>query len=686
MQPISDLSILNIEVTQAIQCIGPGAGYGAPDNSLMLNSDRDVAVRVYIGHNGKFPGASPLGPALKDATVTIRWVAEHEASAGAFLPTQMSTKFNVPNTADLNQLRNDQAGSATFIIPAAKLGKPNRFKSLWVEAEVTGPAGFTDTNPANNSKWVQLGGRDATGKVIPGGMFPFSRLKVLGILVHYHPKGAFISGWPDMKVAANAKGLMEKTYPMDVDYSLHLGWLEFGPKCTYCKPIDKDTVGFNNSLILQLAYATNYITPKPDVLFGWLPKKANGYLVVYGLGTNSPPVAWLVEQADPYRNEVGLAHETGHTQGMDHTDSGLGCSSMILEAGFDLGAGLPVPSTTYDYMGDSGPNGWISPCMWSTLTGGSCLCPTASTSGSGSFWPKKLTREPQSAMLVSGTVDRVGRGAITGIRQITSQGPFPPADVQGRYSIVLADDEGEELYRHGFDLRFRSLCGNEPVDEDGFFLLLPRPEGLNRVRLEKEAEILDERTERRHRPEVRFEYPEPDHEYEGEIQVTWRGRHEDDANLEFDLLYSPDNGESWGPIAIALTENSLRVDTRRLRGRDRCRFRLLASDGFSTTSVDSEPFALVPEQPIFDAPAPARYVGDSETGIVHDDWAVDECDVETIIRQGTAVCFAEDDPAKAEELGYRLCRRCFRERGRDNVEDRESEVPDPDQRREEISE
>lgn len=661
MQSISDLFISHIEVTQAIQCIGSSVGYAASDNSLKLNSDRDVAIRVYIGHNGKFPGASMLSPALKGTTVTIRWVAEHQWAFGAFLPQELSKKFDIPSTTDLEQLRNDQAGSATFVIPASKLGKPNRFKSLWVEAEVMGPAGFIDINPANNSKSVQVGGTDSTGAVLPGGMFPFPTLRVMGIPIHYHPEGAAVTGWPDMKVAAKSSGLMEKTYPMDVDYDLYLGFLEFGPNCAHCQPIDKDSAGFNNSLIMRLSYALNYFKPMPDVLFGWLPKNANGRSDIYGLGTDSPPVAWLVQQGDAYRNEVGLAHETGHTQGVAHTDSDWGCSSTIREAGFDLGVGLPVPSTTYDYMGGGGPNGWTSPCMWSKLTGGSCACPTATTNGTGSFGPKRLSSRMQRAVLISGAVNRTGQGTITGLRQISSQGPFPPPDTRGPYSIVVSDQQGQEVSRYGFDLRFRSLCGSEPVEQDGFFFLLPWPEGVSRVRLERESEVLDERTEYRHRPEARFECPEADHEYEGELHVAWQGRHEDDADLDYTLLYSPDDGESWGPIAIGLSRSSLRLDTRRLRGTDRCKFRLLASDGFSTTSVESATFQLMPVQTIEELPAPTRYVGDPESHVLHDGWALEGCDVEGLTREGAMVCFSEDAPTQAGHLGYSLCGRCFHE-------------------------
>lgn len=597
MKPITDLSIAAIEVTQAIQCLGPSTGYPASDNSLILNADRDVAVRVYVGHDGKYPNVGPLSPVLKGAKVTVRWVAEHHGMFGAFLPEEMSTTFDVPRSTDVTELRGDADGSAIFTIPAAKLGKPYRSKSLWVEAEVTGPPGFTDADPSNDSTSVQIGGKDQTGAPIPGGMEPIEPLRIIGLPIHYHPKQAATKGWPEWKTIAKADGLIQKTYPMDVEYQMAAAFLEYGENCKCCKPIQWDSASWSNALIVALSYAMEHFDPKPDVLFGWLPKGANGNSVVWGLGTNSPPVAWLVQQSDDHRTAAGMAHETGHTQGIEHTDNDLGCSMTIVEGGFDLATKTPVPANTYDYMGSGGPAGWISPCMWSLLTGGSCACPKGgSSSSTGSFWPKKLSRLPLATMLISGTLDQEGRGLITGVQQTSSRGPFPHSVETGSYSITLTDTEGRALSTHRFDPAFRTLCDGEPAEEDGFFFQIPLPDGARRVALLREGEVLDERRAHEQRPTVTFVTPDEGEVFTSELAIAWRGEHAEDAELDYTVLYSPDGGESWNPIAIGLQDSGLHVDVRWLQGGDQCMLRIIASDGFSSTSTESPTFTVAPAE------------------------------------------------------------------------------------------
>ena len=105
-----------------------------------------------------------------------------------------------------------------------------------------------------------------------------------------------------------------------------------------------------NELLLNLGWAKKFMTPEPDVLVGWLPINANGFCTVYGLATNYPEIAWCVQKEDFEHNEMLLAHEVAHTQGLDHpTETYIGCPGTIAETGFDLEKGVPVPSTTVDF-------------------------------------------------------------------------------------------------------------------------------------------------------------------------------------------------------------------------------------------------------------------------------------------------------------------------------------------------
>jgi hypothetical protein len=91
--------------------------------------------------------------------------------------------------------------------------------------------------------------------------------------------------------------------------------------------------------------------------------------------------------------------------------------------------------------------------------------------------------------------------------------------------------------------------------------------------------------------------PAPGAVISGTTTISWTASDEDGDTLRYALLYSPDDGESWFPIAFEVEDTSLEVDTDSLAGGEWALVRVRASDGFNTTTADSAIFQVTRKAP-----------------------------------------------------------------------------------------
>ena len=144
----------------------------------------------------------------------------------------------------------------------------------------------------------------------------------------------------------------------------------------------------------------------------------------------------------------------------------------------------------------------------------------------------------------------------------------------------------------------------EPIDIDFFSLQLPYPAGTSRVVLTHGGTVLAERIVSQHAPQVIITSPAGSEYWNGTQTVTWTADDGDGDTLTYVVLYSPDDGQSWLPIATDLTETSFSFDTTFVGGGSISRIRVLASDGINTGLADSAAFSVGRKAPeaFIDAP------------------------------------------------------------------------------------
>jgi hypothetical protein len=324
-------------------------------------------------------------------------------------------------------------------------------------------------------------------------------------------------------------------------------------------------------------------------------------------------------------NDYLLAHEVGHAQGLWHPESTKKTPCWpypgdytIKETGFDPAAKSVKSASTSDFMSISGvdpANVWISPFMWNMLlktkftkdwayakTGCASPAPPASAEFSA---PSLNTVEvnppdpqPQPALLVSGSVRRDGTGRLDALYQISHTGPLAIPQPDAPYCLDWQSQTGALVVQHCFDLDFSGSESQEDKSQASFSFALPFPADARRLVLRHGPTVLAERVASAHAPEVTVLAPTAGAMIAAATTISWAASDQDGDPLTYAVQYSTDGGTSWWPMGFDIGGTSLDVDSIHWAGSSAARVRIIASDGFNSTSANSAPFQVPGKPPL----------------------------------------------------------------------------------------
>ncbi|NIV29981.1 MAG: hypothetical protein GWN58_10910, partial [Anaerolineae bacterium] len=197
----------------------------------------------------------------------------------------------------------------------------------------------------------------------------------------------------------------------------------------------------------------------------------------------------------------------------------------------------------------------------------------------------------QTYLAVSGSIRATDEIEILPAWQFTSlgapQNPPPGTD----YCVELRDSGESVLQAQCFDLYlpFQMSWGHFMVS----FPLTGEP-----ARVVVGAVELGEIPVSSHQPEVSISAGTVLRSTSSVLALAWTASDLDGDDLEYSIQYSPDDGDSWLPVAANLDSAAYILNLDEVPGGAQARVRVEASDGFHVTSDEYGPFAVPDHTPL----------------------------------------------------------------------------------------
>jgi hypothetical protein len=206
-----------------------------------------------------------------------------------------------------------------------------------------------------------------------------------------------------------------------------------------------------------------------------------------------------------------------------------------------------------------------------------------------------LAAQIQTVYYISGFANRKGTGQL---RPVFVQPGFPmEPPVPGEYSLELLDANGRSLLSLPFFVTFVDVEGIE-TDSFYFDFQIPAREGTAEIQLRHGRTLLDTIRISKNAPTVAVRSPNGGEQWKGAQTIEWTAEDADRDALTFNILYTPNDGETWIPVASGIQRNTYDLDTDTLPGGTQARIRVVATDGFNTSQDDSDAvFTVVNKAP-----------------------------------------------------------------------------------------
>jgi hypothetical protein len=197
----------------------------------------------------------------------------------------------------------------------------------------------------------------------------------------------------------------------------------------------------------------------------------------------------------------------------------------------------------------------------------------------------------ESVYYLSGQVNLNGTGSLDPIQVLPGivSDPIAPGD----YSIEVLNSTQVVLLSVPFMAVFSDTEG-VPLDSVYFSYQLRSQEDVGAILLKHNTDVLDSIIPSSNPPLVVVTAPGDGDTWSDQETISWQASDADGDPLQFTILYSPDEGDNWYPVASEITGTEYVVDVSLLPGGVGGKIQLIASDGFHTVQAQSSGTFTVP--------------------------------------------------------------------------------------------
>ncbi len=624
-----DVEFNALEVTQAVQ---------TRTNQMPLVDDKDTVARAYVDTDGLLPRSQAVIVSLYgskgDVDLPGSPLARYQIA-----PVTIDRE-DINDTADFKLPETWNDGSIDFRVVARK------YRASGQDASANIPISFTQKETP--TYWiVPINTGTNASPVLP------SNTEI-----------------------ASQESYLKTVFPVPDVKFVRKPWQVLGP--TSVGNTISDLNQYHSQVVLSwilgLIFTGNPPFDLPDQIYGFTPS-GGGISDPIWFGGNG----FVARGFRGTSREATMAHEINHNLDRDptgtwgrHAPFGCGAGGPdsawpfgnddIQQVGFDprlpwvSGTGsrdTVIPSNYPDYMSycqsddlagnPSGqlPTKWISTYRWQNLFNNFSTFLAASAKFEAAALAQAQIEE---TLYISGQLNIAGTGELN---PVVMQPGMPTDPIrEGKYMVELLDVTGRPILQQPFFVSFVDVEGvrHEVVP---FSFVLPTPKlPVGTVVLKLGEEVLDTIRVTQNAPVINVVSPNGGEQWRGMQTIKWEARDEDLAPLglnsdplSFNILYTPDDGVTWFPVAAGVQGSSLDVDASNLPGGQDARIRVIATDGFNTAEDDSDGTFVVLQNPpqvtidmpgdnsIFPAGTTVRFMGtatDTEDEVLPDDsqaWA-----------------------------------------------------------------
>ena len=340
-----------------------------------------------------------------------------------------------------------------------------------------------------------------------------------------------------------------------------------------------------------------------------------------------------------------LAHEMAHNLGRRHTNKpstqygNKNCgdedklsgkfiwpydTADIQEVGFDPATKELIPSNAGDFMSYCSLKGiedWVSPFTYTSLAKGHLKPIGSRFQGSRRLQPSSNVSRNQALLSIAGSQivlsgwagkDRVS-GKLDPAYKVMSADPPDPSFSGGSHCLRFSGAAGP-LSDFCFHLNFLDPEHYQPLDKEYFALKVALPEGTTRISLMAGSNEIANLSMSSAAPALSIVSPKSGEQWTGgQRTISWSASSSDGLPLVFTVLYAADGGLSWLPAAIDLTGTQFTFDPSQIEGGKNVMFRVMASDGLNTSTVDVGPVDVV-QKPALQMDSTLINFGDQAVG------------------------------------------------------------------------